>query len=70
MKRFATTLALVCVLSSSAVAGDVPTCGLESSGNIPSTDSQLPGNVPTTDATGEMPGVDLSILLMILDLAF
>jgi hypothetical protein len=27
MKRFLVTLALTCVLSTSALAGDIPTCG-------------------------------------------
>ncbi len=72
MKRFAMSLALLCVLSVSAFAGDVPTCGLQSSGNVPSTDSQSPGDVPSTDSAspGDMPAVDLSILLTVLDLVF
>jgi hypothetical protein len=70
MKRFLATLALTCVLSGSAFAGTIPTCGLTS--EEPTTEATEPGHIPTSDSTspGEMPGVDVSILLTLLDLAF
>lgn len=70
MKRFLTALALTCVLSGSALAGHIDTCGITAS--EPTTaETAMPGNMPSTDSTapGEMTGVDVSILLTLLDLA-
>lgn len=54
MKRFAISLALTCVLSFSAMAGEMPTCGIT-------------GNIPTVGIT-ETPDTDsmLAALLNIL----
>ncbi len=47
MKRFAVALALTCVLSFSALGGEMPTCGITSQG--PSAIETLtPGEVPTS----------------------
>ena len=72
MRRFLITIALTCVLSGSALAGEMPTCGLQSSGEIPSTGLQSPGHVPSTDSTspGTIPTCGVSILLTLIDLAF
>lgn len=71
MKRFLATLALTCVLSGSALAGTIPTCGLTAD-EPTTTEPTGSGNIPSTDSTslGEIPGVDVSILLTLLDLAF
>lgn len=53
MKRFLMTIALTCVLSASALAGDMPTCGVTSTqpgGATQITDETLPGNIPTDGA--------------------
>ena len=49
MKRFVISLALTCVFSFSAMAGEMPTCGImtdepttETEGNVPSTDLENP----------------------------
>lgn len=70
MKRFLTTLALTCVLSGSALAGDIDTCGITS--GDPTTVAASPGDVPSTDSSspGDMPTCGLTVLLTILDLAF
>jgi hypothetical protein len=72
MKRFAMSVALLCALSVSALAVDVPTVGAPSPGQTQGGESVDPGNIPTGGFTvpGDMPGVGLSALLTILDLAF
>lgn len=81
MKRFAMSVALVCVLSGATLAGNVPTTDYvppppppgagqtASSGQIPTTGIASPGQVPSTDLTGEMPTCGLSVLLTILAFA-
>jgi hypothetical protein len=64
MKRFLAALTLTCALSVSAMAGDIPTCGVT---------SPAPGETqtpPGVTAPGEIPSVPLSVLLTILDFAF
>lgn len=70
MKRFALAIALACVLSSSAFAGDGHTVGTPAPGEIPTTGSPSPGQIPTVDSPGEIPSGGLSVLLAILNLAF
>src|ERR1044072_8896646 len=72
MKRFAMSVALLCALSVSALAVDVPTVGAPSPGQTQGGEPVDPGNIPTGGFTvpGEMPGVGLSALLTILALAF
>jgi hypothetical protein len=62
MKRLLATLALTCVLSTSALAGSIPTCGIVSEEPPP---DAITGNIPTTDATLESEAV-LDVLLTIL----
>jgi hypothetical protein len=71
MKRFVMAVALACVLSGTALAGNIPTGGEPSPGNIPMTESE-PGHIPTggSQLPGEMPTCGLSALLAILELAF
>ncbi|MEK6278718.1 MAG: hypothetical protein AABN95_00025 [Acidobacteriota bacterium] len=47
MKRFLGAIALACVFSVSALAGDVPTAGIT---------SPQPGDVPTAGITSPQPG--------------
>jgi hypothetical protein len=72
MKRFALSVALLCALSVPALAVDVPTVGAPSPGQTQGGESADPSNIPMTGSTapGEMPGVGLSALLAIVDLAF
>lgn len=73
MKRFLATLALTCVLSGSALAGTIPTCGLTADEPpTEATETTELGHVPTSDSTSprEVATPGLSILLTLLDLAF
>ncbi len=70
MKRFLMLLALACVFSSSALAGDIPSVGTPSpppSGTTQTTIQTTPGEVPTL-GTEEMSDVALSALLAVLSL--
>ena len=53
MKRLLATLALTCVLSTSALAGSIPTCGITSE-ETPAAEAE--GNIPTGDVvpTGDV----------------
>ena len=72
MKRLLIALALTCVLTGSALAEDVHTCGITSPsdeatettapGDVPSTDYQLPRDVETCGLT--------ATVLTMLDLVF
>ena len=42
MKRFVMALALACVLSGTALAGDIPSTGAPAPGDIPSTGAPSP----------------------------
>jgi len=70
MKRIALSVALLCVLSVSGFAGDVPTCGLPVAGEIPCTGSPSPGEMPVggEPSPGDVP--TCGIVLTILDLLF
>jgi hypothetical protein len=74
MKRFVMAVALSCALFATALAGDVPSTDKPSPApaDIPTCGSPSPGDIPTTDvpAPGEIPSTDLSVVLMILALAF
>jgi hypothetical protein len=72
MKRFAMALVLACALSSTVLAGDVPSTGITSPPPPPPDEIAMPGEIPSTGFTspGDMPTCGLSILLTILDLAF
>lgn len=68
MKRLTMTLALTCVLSFSALAGEMPTCGITSE-EPTTTETAAPGNVPTDGlAEQESTNSALTVLLNILSL--
>ena len=71
MRRFLMTLALTCVLFGSALAGEMPTCGLTSEEPTMGEPAQ-PGHVPSTGSTslGDIPRTDVAIWLTVLDLVF
>jgi len=66
MKSFA-TLVLVCALSGTALAGDVPSTGI-----VPPPPETVQSETPNTDVTlpGEIPTSGLSLLLTALGLVF
>jgi hypothetical protein len=73
MKRFALAIALACMVSGSALAGEVHSGGAPAPGETPTTDTQssgqiplVPGQIPTVQ--GQMPMVEA--LMAILGLAF
>lgn len=63
MKRFALAIALACVLSGSALAGDIHTVDAHAPGDVPSTDAPAPGDMGNG-------GLAAQALLTILDLVF
>jgi hypothetical protein len=66
MKRFLSAIALACVFSISALAGDVPISGVPSpppSGTIQTTSDALPGDVPSGSYSEQMSDAALSTLL-------
>lgn len=72
MKRFLIAVTLACVLSGTALAGDMPAVGPSPTpGDVPHVDSSSPGDIPIgQDAPGEISTLGISALLTILDLAF
>jgi hypothetical protein len=76
MKRFALALAFTCVLSATAVAGEIPSTGITSPPPPPppgaTAQTDLPGEILSTGVTspGEMPTCGLSVLLTALGLVF
>jgi hypothetical protein len=70
MKRFMLTIALTCVLSVSALAGEMPTMGLVAPTPDPVVTTKAPGEMPTTGtpAPGEIQGPALleSVILAII----
>jgi hypothetical protein len=56
MKRFMLTVALSGVLTASAFAGEIPTCGVVATTSHPAIASTpAPGDMPTTGATSPAP---------------
>ena len=71
MKRFLMTMALACVLSSSALAGDIPSGGSPSpppQGMTQATDATSPGEMPTAGYAEQLSSDALSALLTVLGL--
>ena len=62
MKRFAMTVVLTCVLSGSALAGDIPTVGV----TAPPPPPTAPGEVPTVGYAQEMSEAALTFLEWVL----
>ena len=71
MKRFALAIALACVLSGSALAGDIHSTGAPAPGQMdgPPTPITSEQSLNAT-APGETPIGGLSVLLALLNLAF
>lgn len=66
MKRFLMTMALALVLSSSALAGDIPTDGSASptpSGTRQTTTSTSPGEIPSGGSAEQISDAALSALM-------
>jgi hypothetical protein len=72
MKRLLVVLTLTCVLSVSAMAGDIPTIGAPSPAPTPNGMTAEPGDMPTVGSTspGDIPTCGMSVWLTILDFAF
>ena len=72
MKRFLVTLTLTCVLSVSAMAGSIPTCGAPAPDVPPVPITSEPGEMPTVGSTapGDIPTCGLSFVVTLLELAF
>jgi hypothetical protein len=71
MKRFMMTIALVCVLSSSALAGEIPTSGVTSpppGEPTETTSATSPGEIPTSGFEQQISDAALSGLLSVLGL--
>lgn len=72
MKRFLVTIALACVLSSSALAGQIPTGGEPVPpppvGTTQTTSETSPGEIPTGGYAEQMSDAALSGLLAVLGL--
>ncbi|MGH9930185.1 MAG: hypothetical protein ACREA9_13315 [Pyrinomonadaceae bacterium] len=69
MKRFVMAVALACVLSGTALAGNIPTGGAPS----PSGDTAIAGNIPTSGAPSlggetQTPSAIATIILTILSI--
>jgi hypothetical protein len=68
MKRFLTVIALTCVLSSSALAGDIPSVGKPSpapAGTSQTTTSTSPGEIPSGGSAEQISDAALSTLLSV-----
>ena len=61
MKRFAMTVVLTCVLSGSALAGDIPTVGV----TAPPPPPTAAGEVPTVGYAQEMSEAALDIIQLV-----
>ena len=57
MKRLLIALTLACVLSGTALAGEMPGVGSSVVGDVPITGSTSPGETHSPPIPGEMPGV-------------
>jgi hypothetical protein len=71
MKRFVVTIALACVLSSSALAGEIPISGAPSpqpSGTSQTTSKTSPGEIPSGGYAEQISDIALSGLLAVLGL--
>ena len=72
MKNFALAIILACALSGTTFAGIIHSTDEPAPGEIHSTGDPSPGDVPSTgeSSPGDVPGVDLSVVLTMLDLMF
>lgn len=58
MKRLLMALTLACVLSATALAGEMPGGGKSATGYMPGVGSTSTGETNTPPAPGDMPGVE------------
>ena len=66
MKRFVASTMLACVLTATAIAGEIPTTGSPNPGEIPSTGVSIAGEIPTTGAPGTESASNSGVLTAIL----
>jgi hypothetical protein len=66
MKRLLAPMALTCVLSVSALAGDIPTLGAPQPAPAQTTTTTSPGDVPTVGTAEQVSDAALSALLTVL----
>ncbi len=69
MKRFLMTMVLACALSSSALAGDIPSVGFAPpppDETTQTTNTTLPGDIPSVGATEQISEAAVSGLLAML----
>jgi hypothetical protein len=64
MKRFMLAAAFACVLSATAIAGEIPTTGAPIAGEIPSTGAPIAGEIPTTGAPVAPPSASYSVVVV------
>jgi hypothetical protein len=68
MKHFMTLMALVCIISTTALAGDIPSVGITSTrpdGGQPTT-TTAPGEIPTSGSSYEITEATLNLIQMFL----
>ena len=71
MKRFLIAVVLACALSSSALAGDIPTDGSPAptpNGSSPTATTTAPGEIPTDGSAGQISDAAVSVLLTVFGL--
>jgi hypothetical protein len=71
MKRFLMTVALTCILSMSALAGEIPTVGVAQpppSGTTQTTSAASPGDIPSTDVAQPTSNALLSFIQAVIGL--
>ena len=69
MKRFAMTVALTCVLSGSALAGEVPSVGVTAptpDETTPTTSAPAPGDIPSGGLTQQVSEAALTLIQLVL----
>ncbi len=66
MKRFVMTVALTCVLSSSALAGEVPTVGVTAPPPAETSIPTAPGDIPTVGFAQQMSEAALTLIESVL----
>ena len=66
MNRFLAATALACVLSGSALAGDIPTLGAPQPPPVPITAETSAGDIPTSGSAEQISDTALSTLLSVL----
>ena len=68
MKRFLITIAMTCALSSSVLAGEIPSVGAPAPASSGATESTSPGDIPSIGMSEQVSGDALSAILSVLSL--